>query len=178
MSERHPRTIHSWLHDALEARPIPGGFGMFARGFIPAGTRLSVFGGYVMRVADEPSLEEGADFACQIDDEFVIGPRSEADMDDAQYFNHSCDPNAGLRGQLSLVAMRDIAPNEEVTFDYAMVLAEVSGMPEYGFDCHCGSTNCRRRVSNRDWCLPDLQERYRGWFSWYVHSRIDLHRGR
>lgn len=69
--------------------------------------------------------------------------------------------------------MRDIAPDEEVTFDYAMVLAEVPGMLEYGFDCRCGSVHCRRRITDRDWRRPDLQERYRGWFSWYVQSRIE-----
>lgn len=132
-----------------------------------------MFGGYVMRVADEPSFEEGGDFALQIDEEFVIGAQSEADIDDAQYFNHSCDPNGGLRGQLGLVAMRDIAPDEEVTFDYAMVLVETKVLPPYGFECHCGSANCRGRVSSQDWRSPELQERYRGWFSWCVQRRID-----
>ena len=150
------------------------GKGVFPRSFIPAGSLLAMFGGYVMRIADEPLLENcGADFALQIDDKFVIGSHSDADLDDAQYFNHNCDPNGGLRGQLGLLAMRDIAPDEEVTFDYAMVLTEVPGLPEYGFACRCGSANCRGQISDRDWRRPDLQERYRGWFSWYVQSRID-----
>jgi SET domain-containing protein len=150
---------------------------VFARSFIPAGTQLAVFGGYVMRIADEPSFEEGGDFALQIDDEFVIGARSDADMDDAQYFNHSCDPNAGLRGQLGLVAMRDIATDEEVTFDYAMVLVEAPDQPTYEFECHCGSADCRGRVSNHDWRLSALQERYRGWFSWCVQEHINRDNG-
>jgi len=34
--------------------------------------------------------------------------------------NHSCDPNCGLVGAVLVVAMRDIEPGEEITFDYAM----------------------------------------------------------
>ena len=105
-----------------------------------------------MRIADEPVFENiGADFALQIDDEFVIGANFEADLDDAQYFNHSCNPNAGLRGQLNLVAMRDIAPDEEVTFDYAMVLYCGKGAKPYQLECACGAPSCRRIVTDDDW---------------------------
>ena len=36
------------------------------------------------------------------------------------HLNHSCEPNLGLQGQIAFVAMRDIAADEELTFDYAM----------------------------------------------------------
>ena len=96
-----PQAMFSWMHPALEIRETDRyGKSVFACSYIPADTRLAVFGGYVMRIADEPVFENiGADFALQIDDEFFIGAHSEADLDDAQYFNHSCNPNAGLRGQ-------------------------------------------------------------------------------
>jgi len=32
--------------------------------------------------------------------------------------NHSCDPNAGIKRDVFLVAMRDIKKDEEITFDY------------------------------------------------------------
>lgn len=42
-------------------------------------------------------------------------------IDEFQYLNHSCDPNAGFKGArtLKLYAMRDIAPGEEITIDYS-----------------------------------------------------------
>ncbi|OGI42683.1 MAG: hypothetical protein A2150_03610 [Candidatus Muproteobacteria bacterium RBG_16_64_11] len=134
---------------------------------------MAVFGGYVMRSDEEPSFgNDGADYALQIDDEFVIGAKHASDLDDAQYFNHSCDPNAGLQGQLGLVAMRDIVPNEEVCFDYAMVMADAPEQAPYEFSCRCGSGLCRGTITDRDWRRPELQRRYAGYFSWHVTGRI------
>ncbi len=167
-------TLYSWLHPSLEVRPTAGvGRGVFARESIRAGAKLAVFGGYVMRIGEESSFgEDGADFALQIDDEFVIGAKQASDFGVDQYFNHSCDPNARLQGQIGLVAMRDIAPDEEVCFDYAMVLADVPGLTPYAFTCRCSSELCRGTVTDRDWRLPELQRRYAGYFSWYVTGRI------
>lgn len=131
-----------------------------------------------MRIADEPVFENiGADFALQIDDEFVIGANFEADLDDAQYFNHSCNPNAGLRGQLNLVAMRDIAPDEEVTFDYAMVLYCGKGAKPYQLECACGAPSCRGIVTDDDWQRPELQARYDGYFTWFLQDKINRQKG-
>jgi D-alanine-D-alanine ligase len=52
--------------------------------------------------------------------------------------NHSCDPNTGFEG-LNVVALRDIAPREELTLDYA-TFGHVEMMP---FACACGSEKCR-----------------------------------
>lgn len=57
--------------------------------------------------------------------------------------NHSCDPNTGVRnndlGGYDFVALREIAPNEEITFDY--------GTTEYVSiavsHCLCGTARCR-----------------------------------
>lgn len=170
----NPRTQMNWMHPCLEiSESRRYGKSVYARSSITAGTKLVLFGGYVMRIADEPVLSNyGGDFALQIDEEFVIGAHGELDMDDAQYFNHSCSPNAGLRGQIGLVAMRDIAADEEVTFDYAMVLADAPGLPPYEFVCQCGSEHCRGTVTDRDWRLPELQSRYAGYFSWHVAELI------
>jgi hypothetical protein len=83
--------------------------------------------------------------------------------------NHSCDPNAGLQGQITLVAMRSIAPDEEVCFDYAMS----DGTPYDEFECACGAPNCRGQITGDDWRLPELWERYDGYFSPYLQRRIN-----
>ena len=97
-------------------------------------------------------------------------------METTDYFNHSCDPNAGLKGQIFFVALRNIAVNEEIAFDYAMALHEPEGFEtEYksGFDCNCGSANCRGKVTYNDWKITELQDRYNGFFSWYIQEKID-----
>ena len=68
----------------------------------------------------------------------------------------------------SMVAMRDIAPGEELSFDYAM--CDASDYDE--FRCLCGEPTCREIVTGSDWRDPVLQEKYAGWFSPYLAHRI------
>ena len=79
-------------------------------------------------------------------------------------FNHSCDPNVGFTGQIGLVAMRDIHAGEELNFDYAMC----DGSVYDEFDCYCGSGKCRGQVKGTDWSLPELWEKYDGYFMPYL----------
>lgn len=54
-----------------------------------------------------------------------------------RFMNHSCEPTTFVQGR-TIVAQRDIAPGEPVTFDYNTTewsLAEP-------FACHCGSASC------------------------------------
>ncbi len=82
--------------------------------------------------------------------------------------NHSCEPNVGFGGNVVLVAMRDVDAGEELTTDYAL-FDDYEGAME----CTCGTPSCRRRIDGRDWRRPELQDRYRGWFSWYLQRRIE-----
>ncbi len=56
--------------------------------------------------------------------------------------NHSCEPNTAYKG-LNVYALRDIAPGEELTLDYADFLDEHMEP----FECHCGSLLCRGRIA-------------------------------
>ena len=90
------------------------------------------------------------------------------DCEPADYVNHCCEPNAGLSGQITLVAMRDIKVGEEITYDYAMS----DGSPYDEFRCSCGSVHCRGHVSGSDWRDAELGRRYAGYFSPYLERRI------
>ncbi len=59
-------------------------------------------------------------------------------------WNHACDANTAMDG-LDVVARRDIAAGEELTFDYAAVL---NGEAE-PFVCRCGSQGCRGRIAGK-----------------------------
>jgi uncharacterized protein len=83
------------------------------------------------------------------------------------FLNHSCEPNVGFAGNIVLVAMRDVAPGEELTTDYAFFDDADDPMA-----CHCGTRSCRGTISGRDWQLPELQGRYGGYFSWYLRRRF------
>ncbi len=159
----------SWCSPKLERRATPPyGDGLFAVAPIATGELLTVWGGFVVSTEELSKLPERArDRAIQveIDHHLTSGLADDA----ADCVNHSCNPNAGLQGQITLVAMRDIAPGEEVCFDYAMSDAH----PSFYMPCGCGQPQCRYEVTGDDWKRPDLQERYRGYFSPYIQRQID-----
>ena len=83
------------------------------------------------------------------------------------FSNHSCDPNLGVQGQIVFVAMRDVQPGEELTHDWAMTDCDDSALA-----CNCGAAGCRKTISGLDWMRKDLQEKYRGYFSWYLERKM------
>ncbi len=64
--------------------------------------------------------------------------------------------------------LRNIKAGEELTFDYAMS----DGSPYDEFECFCGSPNCRKKIRGDDWKIPELWEKYKGYFSPYLARRI------
>lgn len=141
--------------------------GLFAREFIAKGELLAVFGGKVVTYEELREVPyEIRRLSLQVAEDFYLLSITETEAD---WVNHSCTPNAGLNGQIMLVAMRDIQRGEEITFDYAMS----DGTPYDEFDCMCGSLDCRGYVSGNDWRLPELQRRYQGHFSPYLQTRIN-----
>jgi len=162
----------SYLSSKLEGRPKADGSGngIFAIEPIKKGELAAVFGGVVYEWDAFIHLPDRERSLCiQVEDRHFLVPEHIAEGD---YVNHSCTPNAGLSGQIGLVAMRDIKVGEEVCFDYAMS----DTMPYDEFECACGSTNCRGKVTGNDWQLPELQKRYAGYFSPHVQRRIDAQR--
>lgn len=167
---------HNWLNPKLEVRKSDiGGKGVFAKENIDKGTRLAIFGGKLMFIEDIKNLPENLkDYSMQIEERFVLGPPQDVtDPDETDFFNHSCEPNSGFRGQMFLVAMRNIIKNEEITFDYAMVVSESIGSDVvFEMECRCGSINCRKRITEDDWKIPDIQKKYDGFFSQYLQEKI------
>lgn len=146
----------------------PLGRGLYATAPIAAGETVVVFGGAVVRRA-QLDATPGAQ-AIQIDDDLFLMSRARelGGADAGEHVNHACEPNCGFLGNVVLVAMRDIAGGEELTFDYAMS----DGCDYDEFECACGRPGCRRKVTGNDWMRPELQRRYRGWFSPYLARRI------
>jgi hypothetical protein len=161
---------YSYLSPKLEERVCAekGGYGVFAREMIPSGELLTVWGGIVVTEENLDQLPlERTTHGIQVEERVYLVPMGESDA--ADMFNHSCNPNAGMSGQISLLALRDIAADEEVCFDYSM--SDSSDYDE--FECHCGQLHCRKKVTGNDWKLPELQRKYKGYFSPYLQRRID-----
>ncbi len=67
----------------------------------------------------------------------------------ARLINHSCDPNCEvqiLRGKIWVIAIRDIAEGEEITFNYGFDLESYEDHP-----CLCGSKNCVGYIAGEDY---------------------------
>jgi uncharacterized protein len=106
----------------------------------------------------------------QIDDDLFIAPVAEQERELSMlYSNHSCEPNLGVRGEITFVAMRDISAGEELTHDWAMTDDD-----DYSVECNCGAASCRKILTGKEWQRADLQKRYAGYFSAYLARKIAL----
>ena len=118
------------------------------------------------RVVLDKLTDERRRRSSQIDDDlFMVAAELEEPGD---HLNHSCAPNCGIAGGVIVVALREIAAGENLTYDYAMT----DGCDYDEFDCICGAATCRGQITGNDWMLPELQLRYRGSFSPYLARRI------
>ena len=73
------------------------------------------------------------------------------------YINHSCRPNAGFRGSVTVVAMRDIKKGKEITIDYSMTEED----PWWRMQCQCGQRSCRKLIRSIQFLPRNVFERYR-----------------
>jgi SET domain-containing protein len=141
--------------------------GMFAKTTIEKGEVVFIKGGHVV-CKNELYFDEPISSYLPIDDQFFIGAVSKEEEPAIKLFvNHSCDPNCGIRGEITFVAMRRIEEGEELTCDYAMIDNE-----DYRFECNCGSSKCRKTVSGFDWKIRELQVRYSTYFSRYLLDKM------
>lgn len=137
------------------------GKGVFACAPIAQGECIMTFSGAEFSRAQV----DFDDYHLQIGEDVYLGPSRGLD----DYVNHSCQPNSGFYRGLDLVALRDIAPGEEVTWDYSTAIDEQDFA---GFPCCCGAPLCRGQVLSfrylpavvqqriRPWLLPYLQDKY------------------
>src|SRR5262249_7339193 len=141
------------------------GRGLFAVEKIDAGEIVCVKGGHVFHRKQLAELNAQLGPAeIQIADDLFIGPLSPEQREGSMIFsNHSCEPNIGVTGQIVFVAIRDIAPGEELTHDWATTDDDT-----YEMECHCNSPKCRKTITGQDWRKKELQDRYRGYMSSYL----------
>lgn len=161
MPVHYPR--QPWLSPKCSLEPVPPkGVGIVTHEPIQEGETVIIWGG----AYGNRAFAEGQPSMQWDDDLFSVG----GDDHPAFAINHSCNPNVGVRGAFELIAMRAISPGEEIVADYAMWEANESYVSTW--ECQCGSDNCRKRVTGLDWQRPELQHRYRDYFSPLLQKRI------
>ncbi len=124
----------------LEFRESPiHGTGAFAAVALGAGTAVVQYLG--RKVSKAESMRQ-----CERNNPFIFYLDRDYDLDGnvawnpARLLNHSCSPNCEAQHRddgIVIVALRDIAAGEELTFDYGYDLENFREYP-----CRCGSPNC------------------------------------
>jgi len=77
------------------------------------------------------------------------------ERDGSHFYNHSCNPNTWFIDDNKIAALRDLSPGEELTYDYATC----KPLFTKGFNCNCGASKCRGKISQDDYKLADIQNR-------------------
>jgi uncharacterized protein len=146
------------------------GAGVFARRAIPDGTRIVEYTGEKITKAESRRREaqrlrrqeRGGDDCVYI---FELNRRNDLDGrrrgNVARLINHSCAPNCRaevIRGRIWIIARREIAAGEELTFDYGYGFAEWSKHP-----CRCGARRCAGFIVNaaQRWRVRRLRRKRR-----------------
>lgn len=129
-------TVFNDGDEALEVVRCDGrrGLGVRARQGFRGGTIIHRFAGRVGEQVCQHSLQ--IDSVRHISGTRYIG-----------YLSHGCDPSCRLdMADFTLVALRDIAPGEILTIDYA----ETEDRLHRQFACCCGAADCRQWISGRN----------------------------
>ena len=137
----------------LRDSPIQGR-GAFATRPIRRGTRIIEYTGEVIshdeadRRYDDGTMGRHHTFLFSVSRKKVID--AGVDGNDARFINHSCAPNCEAvdeRSRIYIEAIRDIAPGEELTYDYAY---ERDGTEDETWEkvyvCKCGAPTCRGTI--------------------------------
>jgi SET domain-containing protein len=164
--------ISSRLSPKVEVRNESiNGKGIFAKEDITKGEIVFIKGGHIL-TKDQIFSSGICDSYFPISDEYYLGSTNKEEEESIKlYQNHSCNPNVGLHGEITFVAMRDIKKDEELTVDYAFIDNE-----NYSFECTCGSPDCRGTITGFDWKIKELQDKYYDYFAQYLKDKIDKER--
>jgi SET domain-containing protein len=130
------------------------GKGVFALAPIRAGERVIEYKGEVItwsealrRHPHDPS-DPHHTFYFHIDDGHVIDAKYGGNA--ARWINHACEPNCEaeeVNGRVFIKALRDIAPGEELFYDYGLIIDErYTPRLKKAYECRCGAPSCRRTM--------------------------------
>ena len=127
------------------------GKGVFAVAAIAVGETLIEYTGEritwkeALRRHPHDPAQPNHTFYFHIDDKHVID--ANVDGNAARWINHACDTNCEadeVDGRIFIKATRDIAPGEELFYDYGLVIDEkLTKKLKKEYPCHCGSPDCR-----------------------------------
>ena len=79
--------------------------------------------------------------------------------------NHSCNPNMGVKGKVTFVALKNVKKNDELTFDYS-----ISEDSAWEMKCNCGSKNCRGVIKSIGYLPRKCYNKYMPYIPTYFQN--------
>lgn len=73
-----------------------------------------------------------------------------------KFLNHSCNPTAGIKGRVALVALRDLQEGQEITIDYSTI----EGDSRWEMPCSCGEKECRGTIRSIGFLPKPIFQKY------------------
>jgi uncharacterized protein len=151
------------MHPDTELRFVSPeiGFGVYATGFIPAGTITYVQDSLDISIDAGQYAALGPLQKQTVDRYAFIDPDGNRVLcwDHAKYVNHCCHANTISTGYGFEIAIRDIMAGEQVTDDYGLF-----NLP-FAMDVICTKTDCRKTISGKD-----IARYYSGWDARIIES--------
>jgi hypothetical protein len=168
----------SWIHPALFGGPSQiHDEGVFTTQPIARGEKLMEFGGARIDTEQASSEDYWARSVWIVTDGvYLARPITDESASLDENLNHACDANAWLADEVTLVARRDIAAGEEITLDQGTWNFDDAEFTWDGALCSCGVTDCRGALTENDWQLAAVQQRYAGHFHPVIQAMIDRRR--
>ena len=138
-------------------RSVIHNYGLFSRNGFTKGEMVVEYQGEVLRqtIADEREKKAeregdgdgGSCYMFKLDDDYVVDATLKGNC--ARFINHSCNPNCTCKmiedenrlKHIMIIAKRDIAPGEEITYDYQFAVESEK------LACLCGAPNCLGRLN-------------------------------
>lgn len=132
----------------IESSTISGE-GLFAGEEIAKGEKILSFGGTLALQSERYSGLYLPSTFVGISETIMLCETANSEKDYSDYINHSCNPNAGMLDCLTIMAITDIAKDEEILCDYSFWEADENWV--LGVACKCNNKNCRNRITGKDW---------------------------
>lgn len=141
----------SYLNKKLNIQTLSGKSFVYATQPISKGETVAVWGGRVVHKDEINSLLNETPYLQISEDLFLVSPVYDDGPDAISLIRHSSNPNCGFQGQITLVAMKQIAIGEEISYDPFMNAFTPNG----GF------------------LDKSIREKYYGYFSDFLQRKID-----
>jgi len=145
------------------------GKGVFTKRAFKRGEVIFIFKGKLIKRVNKTKKDVFANpMAIGVDKNTWVDPKGFF-----QYINHSCDPNMGVKGKVTFVALKNIKPGDELTFDYSINEADIN----WSMKCGCGSRLCRKAIKSTQFLPKKTYRKYLPYIPRYFQKVYNKYNG-